>query len=240
MKKILFILCMPVLIWGGAFLWFYGQIPSPEVQQHFGEQKDAIVVLTGGTGRFGHGLQLLVDGRATELLISGVDKDVRPHELVEMYGIETNHPALATRGVKIALDHGPDNTVGNARSTAIWARQNHFDSLYLVTSGYHMPRSLMEFQHAMPEIEVIPEPVFPEREQMEPGWFTKAPLRLVWLEFHKYIARQLYYLLPESWQVLDIGVPETPDISLMTLGGGGEQDSATPPAKPTSQPEETP
>lgn len=218
MRRIFYFLLFLVGLWLLAFVWFYAQIPTPEVQRHFDEHTDAIVVLTGGKGRFNHGLELLVEGRAQEMLVSGVDKDVKPHELVEMYGIEANHPALASGNSRITLDHGPNNTVGNARSTAIWAREKGFRNLYLVTSSYHMPRSLMEFRHAMPEVTIVPEPVFPEWEGEETALFSRGPIRLLLLEFHKYLARVLYYALPQSLQRLDENLPAAPDISLMTLG----------------------
>ena len=37
-----------------------------------------------------------------------------------------------------------------------------FHSLRLVTASYHMPRSMLEFARAMPDIAIVPNPVFPE------------------------------------------------------------------------------
>lgn len=216
-------------VWLPAFAWFYQQIPIEGEKVTYPVRTDAIVVLTGGQGRFDKGLKLLMDGTAGELLVSGVSRDVKPLELVEMYGIDTHDPALANGFTQIALDHAPNNTVGNAESTAAWMQQRGYHSLRLVTSSYHMPRSLMEFHRAMPEVIIIPEPAFPEWGTLDKVFLvSRGSLRLILWEFHKYMARRLYYLLPEPMQVLgDVGGMEMPSITMMTLGS---------PSTPTPQP----
>ena len=42
------------------------------------------------------------------------------------------------------------DTVGNADETRTWARSNGYTRLIVVTSRYHMPRSLAELALAMP------------------------------------------------------------------------------------------
>ncbi|MBP0500939.1 YdcF family protein, partial [Mycobacterium tuberculosis] len=37
-------------------------------------------------------------------------------------------------------------TNGNAREAADWAAENHFGSLVIVTSAYHVPRALTEMR----------------------------------------------------------------------------------------------
>lgn len=240
-KKLLFLLLFFALVWLPAFAWFYQQIPTQQdyIPLDTAGKADAIVVLTGGTGRFDKGLQLLMAGKAQELLVSGVDKDVRPRELVEMYGIQIHHPALANGVTQIALDHGPHNTVGNAESTAEWMRQRGFKSIYLVTSSYHMPRSLLEFQQAMPDAIILPEPAFPEWGAIDKVFLvSRGSLRLILLEFHKYIARRLYYALPESWQIFSrLQDKAMPNISMMTLGAPSDMDKGLTPSIPeTPQP----
>ncbi len=53
------------------------------------------------------------------------------------------------------------------------ARGGLFHSLRLVTANYHMPRSLLEFARAMPDIEIVPHPVFPEISR-GPHWWAAA------------------------------------------------------------------
>lgn len=188
-------------LWLPGLVWFYQQVPQEKDFPDSGVKTDAIVVLTGGMGRVEQGVRLLEQGRANLLLISGVDDEVKPHEIVAEYGIDTAHPALADGKTRIILDYGPRDTVGNARETARWIQNNDLQSLRLVTSSYHMPRSLMEFRHAMPDAVIIPAPVFPEWGALDKVLLvSRGSLRLILLEYHKYLFRRLYYLLPENWQ----------------------------------------
>lgn len=190
-------------LWLPGFLWFYQLIPVEGDFPDYDAPTDAVVVLTGGMGRVEQGVELLKQGRAKLLLVSGVDKDVKPAELVAEYGIDTAHPVLADGVSRMVLDYGPRNTVGNARETAEWMRKNRLRSLRLVTSSYHMPRSLMEFRHAMPDTIILPAPVFPEWGAIDKVvLLPRGSLRLILLEYHKYMLRRLYYLLPASWQLI--------------------------------------
>lgn len=191
-----------VALWLAGAAWFYFSVPAP-ADAPAETRTDAIVVLTGGMGRVEQGIELLKADRAKMLLISGVDKDVKPAEMVAEYGIDTHHPVLADGISRMVLDYGPRDTVGNASETAKWMRENGLNSLQLVTSNYHMPRSLMEFRHAMPDAQIVPSPVFPEWTGYDRWMLTpRGSLRLILLEYNKYILRKLYYMLPESWQFI--------------------------------------
>lgn len=191
------------LAWLSGLVWFYQFIPTQDDFPDFGVQTDAIVVLTGGMGRIERGVELLKQDRAKMLLVSGVDKDVKPQELVAEYGIDINHPVLADGISRMVLDYGPRDTVGNARETARWMQENDLHSLRLVTSSYHMPRSMLEFRHAMPHVIILPSPVFPEWNALDKVVLVpRGSLRLILLEYHKYVLRKLYYALPESWQLI--------------------------------------
>jgi uncharacterized SAM-binding protein YcdF (DUF218 family) len=131
---------------------------------------DAIVVLTGGSERLGEGLRLLAAGRADKLFVSGVGKDVDLASLLQGLPAGATLPDAATRACCVALGHGADNTLGNARETAAWMAGQGFHSLSLVTADYHMPRSLIEFRRAMPDIRIYGHPVFPP-QVMRSGWW---------------------------------------------------------------------
>jgi uncharacterized SAM-binding protein YcdF (DUF218 family) len=179
-------------------------------------------------GRIEQGIELLKQDRAKMLLVSGVDKDVQPEELVAEYGIEVNHPVLADGVSRMVLDYGPRDTVGNARETAKWMRKNDLHSLRLVTSSYHMPRSMLEFRHAMPNVVILPSPVFPEWGALDQVVLVpRGSLRLILLEYHKYVLRKLYYALPESWQLIG---PRTSNLRPMTDVGFGHIEPATEPS----------
>ena len=66
-------------------------------------------------------------------------------------------------------------------------RQEGFNSLRLVTASYHMPRSLLEFSRVMPEVRIIPHPVFPERVKQERWWASPGTASLIVAEYQKYL-----------------------------------------------------
>lgn len=199
----LFVLAFVALLWLPGLMWFYQLIPTEQDFPDSGVRTDAIVVLTGGMGRLEQGIELLKQDRAKMLLVSGVDKDVKPAELVAEYGIDIQHPVLADGISRMVLDYGPRDTVGNARETAKWMKSNNLKSLRLVTSSYHMPRSLLEFRHAMPDAVILPSPVFPEWNAIDKVVLVpRGSIRLIMLEYHKYVLRRLYYSLPVSLQFI--------------------------------------
>ncbi len=143
---------------------------------------DAIVVLTGGSLRVEVGLKLLAEGKATKLFISGVYRGVDVAELLRVSRQSPDAVACC-----VVLGHTADNTVGNARETARWMASEGFHSLRLVTASYHMPRSMLEFSRAMPGMEIVPNPVFPEALQATPWWRSRNGAALMAGEYTKYL-----------------------------------------------------
>jgi uncharacterized SAM-binding protein YcdF (DUF218 family) len=170
------------VLWVAGFIWFVAP-PSPENQS---VPTDAIVVLTGGRLRLQSGMNLLRDGKGRKLFVSGVNQQVDLEELLRVSG---NAPGWAS--CCIALGHDADNTLGNARETAQWARQQGFSSLRLVTAWYHMPRSLLELERAMPEIEIIAHPVFPDEVKQEHWWMSRGTVVLLAGEYGKFLTALL-------------------------------------------------
>ncbi len=143
---------------------------------------DAIVVLTGGSERLTQGLDLLTEEKAQKLFISGVYRGV---DITELFRVRQQSPEEFS--CCVALGHEADNTRGNAVETAAWMEQQGFRSLRLVTASYHMPRSLLEFRHAMPEVAIVPHPVFPETFKQEDWWLWPGSAYLLISEYSKYL-----------------------------------------------------
>jgi uncharacterized SAM-binding protein YcdF (DUF218 family) len=124
--------------WLGGFAWFvYGSL---SLSGNHDVATDAIVVLTGGRSRLETGLELLGAGKARKLLVSGVNPRVDRAELERVVG-----PLPDLDSDRVTLGYAAGNTEGNARETADWMRRQGYASLRLVTSWYHMRRSLAEF-----------------------------------------------------------------------------------------------
>lgn len=172
------------VLWGGALAYFV--MTSLWLRADPAIATDAIVVLTGGRLRLETGLQLLAAGKAKKLFISGVNQRVDRDELLRALG-----PSAERAACCIVLGREADNTLGNARETAGWMGEEGYRSLRLVTSWYHIPRSLLEFKRAMPGMTIIAHPVFAPHLEPERWWSRHGAPLLVVGEYHKYLAAWL-------------------------------------------------
>jgi uncharacterized SAM-binding protein YcdF (DUF218 family) len=178
-----------ILVWVAGFGWFVAGVERPVIDPD--SITDAVVVLTGGRLRIDNGLELLAEGKARKLFVSGVHQGVDTSEVLRQV------PG-APHGVEccIVLGHAADNTQGNALETAEWLRAEGFHSIRLVTANYHMQRALLEFTRALPpEVRIIPHPVFPEGTRPDDLWSLRPTARLIFIEYVKYIGALMRPLL---------------------------------------------
>ncbi len=168
------------LAWGAGLGWF---VHAAHETGHPPPVADGVVALTGGAGRIEAALQLLADGRAQVLLISGVGRATDLADLVRGAGLD---PAAMSGAVadRITLGREATTTVGNAAETAEWARRHVVRSLIVVTASYHMPRAMTELARALPGITLYPNPVLPPvlRDTGEPG-----AMRILAEEYTKFL-----------------------------------------------------
>lgn len=172
-------LCAGALAIG--FLVFVASLPR-EVEDP-GRRTDAIVVLTGGSDRVATGIKLLEGGLGKHLLISGVPDEVALRDLTMQVPSAASWVACCITLGRVALD-----TLGNADEAADWINRHGFKSLRLVTAHYHMPRSRLLFEHAMPGIDMVFHPVFPAAVRSENWWRWPGTTKLLAQEYIKYIA----------------------------------------------------
>jgi uncharacterized SAM-binding protein YcdF (DUF218 family) len=153
-QRVIAALCLLLLIgWCGGFLWFLYVTYSPSVAP---ARADGIVVLTGGEDRLATAFQMLNEGHADQLLISGVPAAVTLRDVER-----SAHLAKPPAATHVTLGHHAQTTVGNADETAAWVRAHHIHSLIVVTAGYHMPRAVLELSRAMPDVQLYPMRVQP-------------------------------------------------------------------------------
>jgi len=169
------ILAALILLWLAGLVWFvassYWIRPDPS------NTTDAIVVVTGGRLRLEAGLELFAAGKAKKLFISGVNQHVDRDELLHTLG-----PVPENAACCIVIGHSASDTFGNARETAEWMHGEGYRSLRLVTSWYHMQRSLLEFGRAMPQ-----------------AWNRHGAPLLVLGEYDKYLITLALPLLQAWW-----------------------------------------
>lgn len=185
MKRFFLILAgIAALLWLAGLQAFVAHIETlaePAIGSAL-ESTDAIVVLTGGSERVSTGLALLRAGKGKKLFISGVHAGLT---LDEILGNQAAPKPL--RDCCIVLGHAAGSTLGNAEETREWLRHQNAHSLRLVTANYHMPRSLLIFHAAMPEMTIIAHPVAPDSVKLEGWWAHPGTASLLVTEYTKYL-----------------------------------------------------
>lgn len=177
------------LIFAVALMWLVGLFvfaervrsltPAPEPGR-----ADAIVALTGPSSeRVNAAIRLLEQGKGDRLLISGVNRDVRRQELRALTpGSNTLFNCCVDLGFEA------EDTVGNAQEIAEWVKAKGYDNLIVVTSDYHMPRSLLELRAAAPGVRMtafsVPTPSLDNAQ----WWRADVSARRMTLEYLKYLA----------------------------------------------------
>jgi uncharacterized SAM-binding protein YcdF (DUF218 family) len=141
---------------------------------------EGIVVLTGGDRRIVEAIRLFDQRQTRRLLISGVHTATSREEL-------RRRADLARLLFDCCVDIGYSalDTAGNAAEARAWAQTWNFRRLIVVTSNYHMPRSLIELSRAMPDVELLPFAVAPRRPLQGAWWFEPDALRIVAIEYVK-------------------------------------------------------
>ncbi len=166
------------IAWTGGLFRFAAAIPAQVADPT--PRTDAIVVLTGGSGRLAAGLALLSEDKAEKLFVSGVYRGVDVDKLLEL---SQRTPEELRCCVEIG--HSAGNTAGNAAETAAWVIGQGYRSLRIVTASYHMPRTLLEFRRVLPDVVLIPHPVFPENVKQDRWWAWPGTASLIISEYNK-------------------------------------------------------
>ena len=148
------VFCISLL---SAGLYQFAAHASKEASLNALPAADAIVVLTGEENRIHSAVELLKAKNGKRLLISGVSNTVSDNTILKTYA-----PKTANAFCCIDLDRMALDTKGNAVHAANWVNQHGFKKIIIVTSSYHMPRSLDHLQRTMPRsVELIPAQIIP-------------------------------------------------------------------------------
>lgn len=167
---------------GGGFVRFTRDVAALQPLPAAGSA-DGIVVLTGGEQRLGRGLELLREGKGRRLLVSGVHPGTGVGALARLTNTDR-----ALFECCVDLDHEALDTIGNAEMTVRWAREHGFRRLFLVTSDYHVPRSLLELSGVEGAPEILAAPVSPDKLWRADGWPSRLGLRILATEYAKVLA----------------------------------------------------
>ena len=161
------------VFWVAGFMLFTLFLPQPAPD---GAVTDGIVVMTGSSGRVERGLALLAAQRGKRLLISGVDRRVKPHELAAQFKAPE-----ALIDCCVDLGHESVDTRSNADEAAAWIARRRYKTIRLVTSDWHMTRARFDLRHVVGDKVILTTDAVPT----EPG------LPQLVREYNKYVLRRI-------------------------------------------------
>ena len=162
------------LLYALGFVFFAFTLGKPAPSN--AEPTDAAVVLTGGSGRIEHAVDVLRKGKAKRLLVAGADPSVTKPDLMRR--------VPGSGGIiKCCVDLGSESvdTRSNAEEAGRWLSSHGFHSLRLITSDWHMRRAHYEFERALGKKFVIVTDGVPT----EPSFLT------LFGEYNKYVLRRI-------------------------------------------------
>ena len=181
-KLALYIFSLIILFLTYDFILFIKKIEYKQV--NFYNQTDGIAVLTGGKGRINLGLDLFKKSSNLRLIISGVDKKVSNSSII---------PKNLKNKSNITIDKDSESTYQNSKIIKKWTSKYKLQNITIITSYYHMPRSMMLMQTLMPTINFYAYPV--EKKKPNKTSFRENILYYFFLteEYIKFIISHLLY-----------------------------------------------
>ena len=145
-----------------------------------------------------HGLvdaiDLLARGQGQRLLISGVNPMTTEREIARL---RPEHERIIACCVD--LDRTAVNTITNATETRRWVMDRGFKSLIVVTSSYHMPRSLIELGRAIPNVTLVAYPIQSRNFHPDTWWRHLPSARILLSEYIKLLRSVTHYGLSRLW-----------------------------------------
>ncbi|MEO5666443.1 MAG: YdcF family protein [Bdellovibrionota bacterium] len=154
---------------------------------------DLIAVLTGGRGRLKEAFRLLESGQGRALLISGTSASLE--DILQANGVE-NFPDNLKHDV--ILDAHSQRTFDNAKEIRSAVRRLDARSLLVVTSNYHMQRTLELIQEEFakaPHVDIVvyTYPVMSPNFDPSFWWRRFSGWRLFMSEYFKTLGSKLGY-----------------------------------------------
>jgi uncharacterized SAM-binding protein YcdF (DUF218 family) len=185
-----------VLLFLAGFVVFANRVAksTPAIVEH----ADGIVVLTGGSHRLAEAARLLADGRGGRLLISGANRMTSRDDLYRNSGISWDMFECC-----VDIGYEAQDTPGNAEETMQWAADKGFSRLIIVTSSYHMPRSLTELGRVLPDVTLVPYPVVTPGFRNGRWWLDVATARILLSEYVKFLPSAARFGMARLLRTLD-------------------------------------
>ena len=128
-----------------------------------------VVILTGGRYRISTAIKFINKNNIQSIFISGVYPKTHQHHLFPRDKFLKNVPIILGKKAR--------NTHENALEISEWRQQENVQEILLITSDYHMIRSLMEIKKANSDLRIIP---YALKSKIDVRFFQNCLI-----EFHK-------------------------------------------------------
>ncbi len=163
----------------GGYVWFAQSIATTTAALDDIGPADGIMAPTGGQSRLSTAFDLLLAGKAKRLLVTGADTDLTPAILIDYLNIQPNENIKKTTfHCCVDIEKEAQDTIGNAAAMAKWVAANNYTDVIIVTSAYHMPRTMLLAQHNMPTTTLHPYPVISPSVPTQ-DWYKKPRTALL-------------------------------------------------------------
>ena len=168
--SILFILIFSGIFFSIGFMGFHNSIKSYNTSNE--TSVEGIAVLTGGKGRIGKGIKLFKNSPGSYLIISGVDKNIKNIDIV---------PTELLKNNRVFIDRKSETTIDNAEAIIKWAKQYRIGNIRIITSDYHMPRSMLILLRKSKSINFYADPVVSDIHSRD-TWISNSKLLIFLIE----------------------------------------------------------
>lgn len=129
-----------VFLYALGFLVFWQTLPEEKEEMATAQPNQGLVVFTGGSKRIDYAFEHLKNGYDNPLLITGVSTLVSKEALLSKIPERYHH--------LVTIDYTAKTTRENVVATQRWMESHHIHNIILITSHYHMPRSLASLSQA--------------------------------------------------------------------------------------------
>jgi len=187
LKKILFLFSLIIILFDIYDFYTFINKQTNKINTYRGI--DAIIVFTGGENRVQSGIDLISNNVGKRLFISGVNPDTNIFDISEQ--ILSDEDLL---NCCIDLGKKANNTIENAIESIDWIKNNNYKNVIIVTSNYHMKRSLFILKNFDRSINFIPHNVqskFLQNKNIP----IYAKMKTIISEYSKLTYTRIYFLI---------------------------------------------
>ena len=187
LKKILFLFSLIIILFDIYDFYTFINKQTNKINTYRGI--DAIIVFTGGENRVQSGIDLISNNVGKRLFISGVNPDTNIFDISEK--ILSDEDLL---NCCIDLGKKANNTIENAIESIDWIKNNNYKNVIIVTSNYHMKRSLFILKNFDRSINFIPHNVQSKFLQNK-NITIYAKMKTIISEYAKLTYTRIYFLI---------------------------------------------